>query len=269
MITKQKIALIGAGNMGLAITKCLLRAGCLAENLTLCDSNTVLVKKLKNELLVNTSTDNKEVQQADIIILAVKPQQIAKVCQQLTITAPSLVVSIAAGISTAQLGAYLANYTQIVRLMPNMAVSLGVGAVGAYATLTINQAQKALADELIDAMGVGVWVDNEDKINVITALSGSGPAYFFYMVEALSKGGAKLGLPLEDAYKLAVQTIKGATSMLSNTSANLENCQQLRQQITSHGGTTMAAIEKFNRLELDKKLISGVEAAYKRALELI
>lgn len=263
------IGFIGAGNMALAMIKGLLSMNQPAGQIYINDIDTGLLDKRQLELGVNISSKVAVLSQhCQVIILAVKPQYITQICEQLPKNNPCLIVSVAAGVKVQTMADILGKQTAIIRLMPNTPAMLGIGAIGAYANTQTSKAQKAIITQILSSMGLGVWVEDEAKINAITALSGSGPAYFFYIVEAITKQGIILGLTPDDAYRLAVQTAQGASKMMTDLTSNVEQCQDLRAQVTSPNGTTQAAIESFDAQGLDKNLAKGMQAAFDRAIEL-
>ena len=182
---------------------------------------------------------------ANVIVLAVKPQVMKQVCADLRETVQSthaLIVSIAAGITIDQLDRWLGGNVAIVRCMPNTPALIGAGATGLCANARVTSEQRALAQRVVDAVGLSRWIDDESSMDTVTALSGSGPAYFFLLVEALENAAAAQGLPRETARELAAQTCLGAGRMLRESDVD---AAELRRRVTSPNGTTQAALESF------------------------
>ena len=265
-IQSIKVGFIGTGNMALAMITSLLTTDCQPAQIYLNDIDQELLLKRQIELGVNITQRSADLfDTCDVIVLAVKPAQIPTICQQLPKNSTCLIISIAAGVKVVTIADMLGKQTAIIRLMPNTPVMLGVGAIGAYANQVTSDEQKQITAQILSSMGLSVWLEQEQKIDAITALSGSGPAYFFYFVEVITKQGVKLGLKDEDAYQLAVQTIKGASVMMDKLTHNVKQCQQLRTQVTSPNGTTQIAIETMDKLAVDKGLQSAMQAAFERA----
>ncbi len=205
---------------------------------------------------------------ADTLVLAVKPQVMKQVCAELAAGVAAewpLVISIAAGIRLAQIEAWLGGGLPIVRVMPNTPALIGAGAAGMIANAAVSDAQRERAAELLRTAGIAVWVEQEELMDTVTALSGSGPAYFFLLVEALAEAATVQGLPAETARALAVQTCLGAGRMLAEGG---EAPNILRQRVTSPGGTTAAALEAFAQGGLRELVATAVAAATRRGGEL-
>ena len=205
---------------------------------------------------------------ADVIVLAVKPQVMRLVCESLRECAQAtqpLTVSIAAGIRIAQIDRWLGGAQAIVRAMPNTPALIGAGATGLHANARVSPAQRELAQSILGAAGTSEWIADEALMDTVTALSGSGPAYFFLLVEALEEAAVAQGLPRETARALAIQTCLGAGRMLRESG---EAPATLRQRVTSPNGTTQAAIESFETSDLRAIVARAVAAATKRGQEL-
>ncbi len=206
--------------------------------------------------------------ETDILILAVKPQIMDTICEDLKdILPPALpVLSIAAGKSTSYFKKHLGANTPIIRAMPNTPAAIGQGMSALYATSTLSNEQKQIADTLLSAVGETLWLEKEAQINTVTALSGSGPAYVFYMIEAMTKAGESAGLSTEQSMQLARQTVIGAAALAaqqSDTPASI-----LRQNVTSPGGTTEAALKILMDGKFQDIINSAIQAAKKRSEEL-
>jgi pyrroline-5-carboxylate reductase len=215
-----------------------------------------------------TSDNNRAVEGADVVVLAVKPQVMQGVSQALaaviTKTRP-LVISIAAGISETALRRWLGAETAIVRTMPNTPAMVQSGATGMFANPYVKDDQRSLAESILRAVGIVVWVDDEAMMDAVTALSGSGPAYFFLFIEALQAAGQELGLAQETAYLLALQTAFGAAKMALESD---EDAAILRQRVTSPGGTTERAINSFHEGGFNDVVSKALHAAAERSREL-
>jgi pyrroline-5-carboxylate reductase len=201
-----------------------------------------------------------------VVILAVKPQVMHVVCSQISAAVNQhhpLLISIAAGITTTSLQKWLGSAPAVVRCMPNTPALLQLGASGLAANAQVNSSQRESAEQIMQAVGISLWVDAESDLDAVTAISGSGPAYFFYFIELLEAAGVKLGLPQQTAARLARQTALGAATM-----AHEDDVVKLRAQVTSMKGTTEQAILSFQHDHLDKLIINATAAAHRRSLEL-
>ena len=237
------------------------------EAITACDVDAEQLQQLKEYFDINTSNDNLAgATDADIIMLAVKPQTMQTVCTSLSSLATSpaqLFISIAAGVPTTAIDSWLGGGRALVRCMPNTPALLQLGATGLYANARVNQKQQQDAQEILDAVGICLWVTDESSLDAITAISGSGPAYFFYFIECLESAGVKLGLPQEVAGQLARQTALGAATM-----AQEDDVVKLRANVTSKKGTTEQAILSFQSNQLERLVEEATAAANRRAREL-
>lgn len=257
----KKVAFIGYGNMAKAIINSLIplkRYNLHASSPSLTNSQQTGLQFHQNNLSCT--------EQADIIVLSVKPQKIKVILQEITghLKANAILVSVAAGIKLSQLGQYFPNHG-IVRSMPNTPLSVGMGATALIANPLINNQQKQEVEALFQHAGITAWVAEEWQIEAFTALSGSGPAYVFLFMEGMVDAAKKLGLPAEIAKQFAEQTLAGALHMLKTTQ---ESPQGLRQKVTSPGGTTEAAINVLQQEHFTTILADAIIAANKRALEL-
>jgi pyrroline-5-carboxylate reductase len=239
----KQIAFIGAGNMAGALIRGLLADGVPAENLIATDLSIEQCKALEAATGIRTLQDNAAaVAEADVVVLAVKPQVLRDVAlgiaDQVQKHRP-LVVSIAAGIRCDALDAWLGGDTALIRTMPNTPAMIQCGATALYATAAVSDQQRQQAESLMRAVGLAQWVEDEAMIDAVTALSGSGPAYFFLVIEAMEAAGRKLGLSAETAHLLTLQTALGAARMALESS---ESASTLRARVTSPGGTTERAI---------------------------
>jgi len=247
----------------------LIADGWNPANIRIADTDTERLEQLSARFSVATMSDNCEaVTQADAIVLAVKPQVVKPVSQQLAALIEeqgSLVISIAAGIPEASLRHWLGENTAIVRTMPNTPALVQSGATALYANANTREDQRNIAESILRAVGVTIWVDDEALMDVVTALSGSGPAYFFLFMEAMQAVGCELGLPEKTARLLTLQTAFGAAKMALESS---EDVNILRQRVTSPGGTTECAIKSFQDDGLEALVRKALQAAAERAKEL-
>ena len=202
----------------------------------------------------------------DTIVLAVKPQTLPRVCEDLApILKDQLVISIAAGVRAADIARWLGGYDRIVRAMPNTPAIIGMGVTGLAALPAVTNGQRALASALMGSVGEVVWMNDEAQIDAVTAISGSGPAYVFYFIEALQAAARQLGLDEKQGRALALATFAGSVQ-LSFQSA--ESPETLRHRVTSKGGTTAAAIGEFEDSQVATSIVKGILAAYSRATEM-
>ena len=267
-LQNKTIAFIGAGNMGEALIRGLLAAKAVsASQIIVTDVRAERRAFLAKTFGVRAINDNAEAARAaDIVVLAVKPQQMSEVLTGVksAMSAAKLVVSIAAGVTTARIEREIGGRTRVVRVMPNTPALVGAGAAalakGVYAT----DDDLATAGSILGA--VGIWVRVEEKsLDAVTALSGSGPAYVFYVAEAMIKGGVAAGLDAALAKKLAIQTVYGAAKLLAESG---EEPELLRRNVTSPGGTTEAALKVMSERKLEDIFSAAIKAAEKRSREL-
>ena len=266
-MSHPRIAFIGAGNMAASLIGGLLAQGIPASHIRASDPGAEQRAKIASEHGIALFADNTEaILDADVIVLATKPQVLKDVCLAL---APSLqdgqlLVSIAAGISCASLGNWL-GARPIVRCMPNTPALLRQGVSGLYANAEVSPAQRELAEQLLAAVGMALWLENEQQIDAVTAVSGSGPAYFFLLIEAMTAAGEQLGLPKAIAAQLTLQTALGAAHMAV---ASDVDAAELRRRVTSPNGTTEAAIKTFQAGGFAELVEQALSAAAKRSAEL-
>ena len=263
------IAFIGGGNMARSLIGGLIRDGAPATSIAVSEPNADLRAALARDFSVATHADNATAaKSADVLVLAVKPQMMKTVCAGLRAIAQErkpLIVSIAAGIRNDQLNAWLGGNLAIVRCMPNTPALIGAGAAGLCANLACTQAQRDHAQDILAAAGLAVWIGEEAQMDTVTAISGSGPAYFFLLTEALIDAAVAQGLPREAARQLATQTCLGAGRMLREDAAAPA---ELRRRVTSPNGTTQAALESFAADDFARIVARAVAAATRRGGEL-
>ena len=233
------------------------------------DTSTQRLQQLAAQFPITTTTSNSDAaDHADVIVLAVKPQIIKSVAQELADIVSQqqpLVISIAAGIPAAALGNWLGKATAIVRAMPNTPAMVQSGATALYANADVSEDQCSTAESILRAVGIAIWVEDEAQMDAVTALSGSGPAYFFLFMEALQAAGQELGLPESTARLLALQTAFGAAKMALESN---EDAATLRHQVTSPGGTTEHAIHTFQEGGFEALISKALLAAADRSREL-
>lgn len=265
------IGFIGGGNMAGSLIGGLINAGYSAANIMVSEPDEARLQTLKNHFKVRVSPDNNVTLNCEIIILAVKPQLLKTVCLQLGQQLDhrkinnSLFISIAAGVKSTDINRWLNNNQAIVRCMPNTPALLQCGATGLFANELVSDKQKQQAEEIMQAVGITIWVDSEDQLNAVTAVSGSGPAYFFLMMEAMQQAGEKLGLTAEVTQQLVLQTALGAARMATESDSSPA---ELRQKVTSKGGTTEQAILSFQSANYQQIVLDALTAANNRSISL-
>ena len=262
-------AFIGGGNMGGALIRGLIAKGLPAERISVGEAVQARRIALADELGVHVSADNREiVEGADLVVLAVKPQDMATTVRVL---APGLarrrplVLSIAAGIRVADIQGWCGPGIAVVRAMPNRPALNNAGASALYAPAGLTPEQRKLAEDALAAVGTAVWVNEEDALDVVTALSGSGPAYFFLLAELMTDAAVNLGLARESAQELAIQTLFGSGRMARDSDGDLA---RLRAEVTSKGGTTEAALRVFDASNLRGIVAAALKAATDRGREM-
>lgn len=265
----QKIGFIGGGNMASSLMSGLIASGHSPQQLWVSDINKDQLASLAANLQVNIAPDNETViQEAEVVVLAVKPQvlrQVAESVAGLVQQKKPLVVSIAAGITQASLGAWLGADTAIVRCMPNTPALVLTGATGLHANRNVTAAQRDLAENIMRSVGISLWVDDESDLDAVTAVSGSGPAYYFLLMEAMEKAAEELGVDKHTARLLVQQTALGAAKIALESS---ESPEQLRKRVTSPGGTTQRAIETFEQGGFTELVSKAMHAARDRSIEM-
>jgi len=265
----QKIGFIGGGNMASSLISGLIASGHSPKHLWVSDINPDTLKALAENLNVNTSAGNDAViNEVDVVVLAVKPQtlsSVAKSAAALIQQKKSLVVSIAAGISQHSLSQWLGADTPIVRCMPNTPALVLTGATALHANTKVTDEQRNLAENIMRSVGIALWVNDENELDAVTAVSGSGPAYYFLLMEAMEKAALELGLSEVTARLLVQQTALGAAKIALESS---ESPEQLRKRVTSPGGTTQRAIETFEQGGFTGLVSKALHAARDRSIEM-
>ena len=269
VLDNKKISFIGGGNMAQALISGLVSCGVKPSLITVADPSSEAREQLvaKGLNTVDPTADAKAaVIDADIVVLAVKPQVMKAVVSSFAdVLDKQLVISVAAGLSTELLSDMLGGYDNIVRAMPNTPAMIQMGATGLYGTDNISAEQKQLATAVMEASGLVMWVDNEEHMHAVTAVSGSAPAYMFYFIEAMVDGAVALGLDKEHASALAMQTMLGAAKMAMGSE---DAPSELRRKVTSPNGTTQAAIESMQANDIGRQIGEAMQACYDRSQAL-
>lgn len=264
----ERIVFIGGGNMARSLIGGMIERGVSPTQIHVAEPFAAARESLSREFGVVTGTDNgAAAEQADVVLLAVKPQVMRAVCEEISdrLPAAAVCISIAAGLTSAQLDRWLGGGRAVVRAMPNTPALLGAGATGVFANAATSDAQRASAERLLAAVGISVRIDDEALMDAVTALSGSGPAYAFLLGESMQTAAQSLGLPEAAARALMAQTLLGAARMLSEGS---ESAATLRSRVTSPGGTTQAAVETLIEGGFQTLVQRAIEAAARRGAEL-
>ena len=269
MSTSPTISFIGAGNMASAIIGGMLDSGFKAANIWVSAPDDNHLQSIRKQFGVSVTTDNRYcAEQADMVVLAVKPQVMASVCSDIAPVVQNtrpLMVSIAAGLEASTLDEWLGGGLPLVRVMPNTPSLVGKGAAGLYANDQVKEKQKTMVESVFNSIGSALWVEDESLLHAVTALSGSGPAYFFLMLEALEEAATDAGLAGETARALAIQTMAGAAEMAGRSE---HDPGQLKRNVMSPGGTTEQAIQTFEEGGMRDLVKKAYSAAYKRSGEM-
>ncbi|MDD0996070.1 pyrroline-5-carboxylate reductase [Pseudomonas sp. TNT2022 ID1044] len=266
-MSKTRIAFIGAGNMAASLIGGLRAKGLDAAQIRASDPGEETRARVSAEHGIEVFADNAQaVEGADVIVLAVKPQAMKAVCEAIrpNLKPGQLVVSIAAGITCASMNNWL-GAQPIVRCMPNTPALLRQGVSGLFATAEVTAEQRQQAQELLSAVGIALWLNEEQQLDAVTAVSGSGPAYFFLLIEAMTAAGVKLGLPADIAEQLTLQTALGAAHMAVSSDVD---AAELRRRVTSPAGTTEAAIKSFQANGFEALVEQALGAAAHRSAEM-
>lgn len=268
-IASNSIAFIGGGNMARSLIGGLIAQGLSPASIRVAEPVPPLREALQRDFAVAVfETGAQAIAAADIWVLATKPQVLRPVCESLSVQAQAskpLVVSIAAGITSTQIGRWLGGGIKVVRTMPNTPALLGAGITGLFADDSVSPGERRFSETLLAAAGKTVWIDDEAQMDAVTAVSGSGPAYAFLLAEAMIDAGIAEGLPADTARSLALQTLLGAARML--TEADVD-AAELRRRVTSPNGTTQAAIDIFEAGGFRTLVTQAIHAACIRGSEL-
>lgn len=263
----MNITFIGGGNMASALIAGLLQKGFKAANINVVEIAPEGRARLEASYGVNTYADlSPEAVATDILVLAVKPQQLCDLAARLrALLGRQLVISIAAGIRSADLSRWLGGYGLVVRAMPNTPAMVMAGVSGLYALPAVSAEQRRQAGEILGAVGSTLWLADEARMDAVTAISGSGPAYVFYFIEAMQQAARELGFSPEEARRLSIETFAGAAKLAAGSS---ENAATLRARVTSKGGTTERALQTMEAAGVKQEIVRGVLAAAERSREL-
>lgn len=265
----KKLAFIGTGNMAYAIIQGLLKSGYPAAQMLACNKSNLARRAELQAVGIATHFANVEaVKQADVVVLAVKPQMMAEVCAEFAAVdfSDKWVISVAAGISVKRLEELLPTAKNIIRTMPNTPSLIGEGMTGLFAKKSVNSTACEFAENLMRAVGQCYWVETEEKINQIIAITGSSPAYFFRFMEAMQQSAMKMGFSEKDARLLVQSAALGAAKLVAaNSDTPLST---LRENVTSKGGTTAKALEVFEQANLADTVDKAMWAAIYRAEEM-
>ncbi|CAG7599979.1 pyrroline-5-carboxylate reductase [Candidatus Vallotia tarda] len=263
----MKIIFIGAGNIASALIGGLLRQGISSDDLHAIDPSAGARKRLNKRYPIETSkAASSIVENYDALILAVKPQVMKKAIEPLAPwLSTQLIISVAAGIRLADISRWLNGYSHVVRAMPNIPALVGVGATGLVSLHSADDADQALAERVLRVVGEIIWCEDESQIDAVTAISGSGPAYVFYFIEAMRNAACELGLNDKQARALVLSTFSGAIQLAAQSD---EFSGILLERVVSEGGTTAAALQSFEADNINKAISRGVSAAYTRAIQI-
>ena len=264
----MNITFIGGGNMACALIGGLLQQDYSPAQIRVAEINTETREKVRREFGVETVAELAQDMTGDreIIVLAVKPQQLSIVARGLApLLKQNLVISIAAGIRTKTLSRWLGGYTRVVRAMPNTPALVRSGVTGLYAMADVNDEERREAETILRTVGTVLWVESEELLNAVTATSGSGPAYVFYFIEAMQKAGQELGLDADQTRKLSIETFLGAARLASESR---DEASVLRARVTSPGGTTERAIRSLENDDVKNGIIRAIRVAYQRSREM-
>lgn len=268
-MSSKQIGFVGAGNMAASLIGGLIADGTDPSCLWVSDIDNQKLNSLESRFGIKTTVDNAAlVERVDALVIAVKPQVFSQVAKQIASAVGEngpLVVSVAAGIRTVDMERWFGGETAIVRTMPNTPALVQTGATGLYANAHTSSAQKVLAESIMRAVGVAMWVDDEQHMDVVTALSGSGPAYYFYVMEAMENAARQMGLSDATARLLTIQTALGSAKLAMESA---DEPALLRQKVTSPGGTTEQAIKTLQDKGLEEIFQQAMKAAATRAAEL-
>jgi len=262
----MKISFIGGGNMARALIGGLRNNSFNMADITVLETDADKRVQLQTDFGIQVTQQLPCASSADVIVLAVKPQQLRDLSIFLgSLLQRQLVISIAAGIRSQDIARWLGGYQSIVRVMPNTPAQVLAGVSALYALPAVSAVQREQAQTILNAVGSTLWLDDESKMDAVTAISGSGPAYVFYFIEAMQQAALELGLPEEQARLLSLQTFAGASALAS---ASSEAPAVLRAQVTSKGGTTERALLTLEAAEVKSAIIKAAQAAAARSQEL-
>ncbi len=270
MNQELSLSFIGGGNMASALASGLIGKRCGASDVHVIDVNDAALARWREQGVGTAAAPDEQLSSQRVWVFAVKPQVMKETVAQCKpfLRPDTLVISIAAGIESSTLAGWLVGdkpWTRLVRCMPNTPALIGAGISGLLALDGVSESDRAVAQLLLKAVGEVVWVDNDDQLDAVTALSGSGPAYVFLFLEALIQGGIDLGLDAQQSRKLALATLHGATQLAA---LSPETPATLRERVTSKGGTTAAALSVFEQQGFSALVQQAMRSAYQRAGQL-
>ncbi len=264
-----RITFIGCGNMSRSLIGGLIANGLKPKQLSATDPDSEQRESIAKQFNITTLENNNEaIEKADVILLAVKPQVMHNVVTGIADSikgSSKLIISIAAGVKIDSIMKWLGDSTAVVRVMPNTPALIQAGAAALFANEHTSASQKNTAESMMRSVGTAIWLDDEDQMDAVTALSGSGPAYFFYFMETMEKAAIDMGLSEEQARLLTIETAVGASKMALLSSSDPA---ELRQQVTSPGGTTEQALNTFMQGNMAKLVEDAMQAAKQRSIEL-
>lgn len=261
-----KISFIGGGNMARALIGGMLKQGFPAAQINVIESDARKRADLSRDFEVQVTEQLPSVTNSDVIVLAVKPQQLRDVSIFLgSLLKQQLLISIAAGVRSADLSRWLGGHQAIVRAMPNTPAQIQLGVSALFATPAVSELQRQQAQALLQSVGHTLWLDDEAKMDAVTAISGSGPAYVFYLIEAMQDAAMALGFSAEQAKMLSLQTFAGASQLAIQSK---DSPEELRHQVTSKGGTTERAIQNLEAANIKRAIAEATNAAALRSKEL-
>ncbi|MGH8751260.1 MAG: pyrroline-5-carboxylate reductase [Burkholderiales bacterium] len=260
----MQICFIGGGNMAQAMLGGLLQQGQPAASLSVVEVSPEARETVRKRFGI-TAIENLQPGAADVFVLAVKPQQLRAIAQQLRpLLKQQLLISIAAGIRCGDVARWLGGYSRIVRVMPNTPALVRAGISGLYALPAVTREEKQQAETILDAVGATLWLEREEQMDAVTAVSGSGPAYVFYFIETLQQAAQELGFDAAQAKQLALATFSGAVKLALEG----EDVQVLRSRVTSKGGTTEAALKSMDKDGVKDAIKRAIHAAAERSREI-
>lgn len=267
MNVAMNVVFIGGGNMADALIGGLLKSGIEAGQVRAVEVDGAARRRLSDKYRIECAAEVRgTIRAGEVVVFAVKPQQMKEAARFAGVKDnANLVISIAAGITVASLSRWLGGTTRIIRTMPNTPALIGEGITGLYAAPGFAESDMRLAETILGAVGATVRIDDEDRINAVTAISGSGPAYVFYFIEACEEAARQLGLPEETARKLALHTFTGAARLAASSP---DPAAVLRARVTSKGGTTEAALARMTADEVKEAIVRAIHAANERGREL-
>ena len=266
MIIKNQIIFIGGGNMAQAIITGLISCNVDKSNIFVADTDQDKRAEVETKFSIKTTKKILTLSENAIVILATKPDQIHKVCEEISSQLNNqIIISIAAGVQLSQIQKYLKGYDQIIRTMPNLVAQIQKSITAAYAHPNINDRNKLIVDYILNTFGDCIWLEDEKKLDAVTAISGSGPAYVFYFLQIIIQAGEEIGLSSSESQKLALKMLQGSAQFAER---NISDLETIILNVTSKGGTTEQALKYFKNHSFNKIIKGAINAAYTRAKEI-